>query len=114
MGLSMLTTAAARAFALVPLLAPLAAQAQRALPAGFVDAASVVEWLVVDMRYFGTDNFVGTQIDGYEAPRCVLSRPAAAALAVVQRELGARGLGLKAFDCYRPSRAVAHFVRWAR
>jgi len=113
MGLSMLT-AAARAVALVPLLASLPAQAQRAMPAGFVDAATVVEGLAIDMRYFGTDNFVGTRIDGYEAPRCLLSRPAAKALARVQRDLAERGLGLKIFDCYRPTRAVAHFVRWAR
>ena len=36
------------------------------------------------------------------------------ALAQVQRDLNERGLGLKVFDCYRPARAVAHFVRWAR
>jgi zinc D-Ala-D-Ala dipeptidase len=83
-------------------------------PAGFVDAADLVQGLVVDMRYDGPENFVGTRIDGYEAPRCLLARPAAAALAMVQRALSARGLGLKVFDCYRPTRAVAHFVRWAR
>jgi len=32
----------------------------------------------------------------------------------VQRDLAQRGLGLKVFDCYRPVRAVAHFLRWAR
>jgi zinc D-Ala-D-Ala dipeptidase len=32
----------------------------------------------------------------------------------VQRDLALIGLGLKVFDCYRPARAVAHFVRWAR
>ena len=37
------------------------------MPAGFVDAATVVDGLVVDMRYFGEDNFVGARIDGYEA-----------------------------------------------
>jgi D-alanyl-D-alanine dipeptidase len=84
------------------------------MPAEFVDATTVVDGLVVDMRYFGTDNFVGARIDGYEAPRCLLARPAAAALASVQRELAGRGLGLKVFDCYRPVRAVAHFIRWAR
>jgi zinc D-Ala-D-Ala dipeptidase len=84
------------------------------LPAGFVDAAAVVPGLVVDMRYFGSDNFVGEQIDGYEQPRCVLSAPAAKALAAVARDLAVRGLALKAFDCYRPQRAVAHFVRWAQ
>ena len=75
---------------------------------------TVVEGLDVDMRYFGDDNFVGARIDGYEAPRCILTRRAAAALALVQQDLAAQGLGLKVFDCYRPVRAVAHFVRWAR
>jgi D-alanyl-D-alanine dipeptidase len=90
------------------------AGAESARPAGFVDAADVVDGLVVDMRYFGSNNFVGTAIDGYEAPRCLLTREAAQALAAVQRDLSARGLGLKVYDCYRPLRAVAHFRRWAR
>jgi D-alanyl-D-alanine dipeptidase len=90
------------------------ARAQAPLPPGFVDAATVVDGLVVDMRYFGADNFVGERIDGYEGPRCLLSTQAAHALAAVQRALAARGLGLKVFDCYRPQRAVAHFVRWGR
>ena len=29
-------------------------------------------------------------------------------------DLEPRGLTIKVFDCYRPERAVAHFVRWAR
>jgi D-alanyl-D-alanine dipeptidase len=101
--------------ALVPLLltgAPAGAQAPP--PAPFVDAATVVEGLVVDMRYFGDNNFVGARIDGYERPRCLLTAPAANALARIQRDLGSRGLGLKVFDCYRPVRAVAHFIRWAQ
>ncbi|MEA2988244.1 MAG: zinc D-Ala-D-Ala dipeptidase [Alphaproteobacteria bacterium] len=96
------------------LVATVSARAQDAPEANFVDAAAAVEGLVVDMRYYGTDNFVGARVDGYERPRCVLAREAAAALATVQRGLAARGLGLKVFDCYRPARAVAHFVRWAR
>jgi zinc D-Ala-D-Ala dipeptidase len=83
-------------------------------PAAFVDAASVVDGLVVEMRYFGDDNFVGARVDGYEQPRCLLTRQAATALAAVQRDLATQGYGLKVFDCYRPARAVAHFVRWAR
>ena len=84
------------------------------MPDGFVDAASVVPGLVVEMRYAGSDNFVGRSIDGYEEPICILSRPAAEALARVQAELRDYGLALKVFDCYRPTRAVADFVRWAR
>ena len=89
-------------------------QAQAPLPPGFVDAAAVVDGMIVYMRYFGANNFVGERIDGYERPRCLLSEPAARALAAVERDLSARGLGLKVFDCYRPQRAVAQFVRWAQ
>jgi len=101
------------AIALLLLLTSLSAQAQTT-PAEFIDAATVVDGLVVDMRYFGADNFVGTRIDGYEAPRCLLTRRAAVALSAAQRDLARRGLGLKVLDCYRPTRAVAHFARWAR
>jgi D-alanyl-D-alanine dipeptidase len=43
-----------------------------------------------------------------------LARPAAEALAQVARDLAPQGLHIKVFDCYRPTRAVANFVRWAR
>jgi len=100
-------------FALLLALTSLPAHAQT-MPPEFVDAATMVGGLVVDMRYFGADNFVGKRIDGYEAPHCLLARPAAAALSIVQRDLAQHGLGLKVLDCYRPVRAVAHFMRWAR
>jgi D-alanyl-D-alanine dipeptidase len=74
------------------------ANAQAPVSAGFVDAATVVDGLVVDMRYFGDNNFVGERIDGYERPRCLLSAQAANALAAVARDLDVGGLGLKAFD----------------
>jgi D-alanyl-D-alanine dipeptidase len=90
------------------------ASAGETKPDEFVDAASVVPGLVVDMRYAGSSNFVGRPIDGYEAPVCFLTRPAAEALAEIQKELEVFGLGLKVFDCYRPTRAVADFVRWAK
>jgi zinc D-Ala-D-Ala dipeptidase len=83
-------------------------------PAAFVDAAAVVPGLIVDARYAGSHNFVGRPIAGYEGARCLLAQPAAAALAEVARDLAPRGLVLKVFDCYRPTRAVANFVRWAR
>jgi zinc D-Ala-D-Ala dipeptidase len=102
------------AIALLLLLLTSCSVLAQTMPAGFIDAATVVDGLVVDMRYFGADNFVGKRIDGYEAPRCLLTRPAAAALAAAQRDLARHGLGLKVYDCYRPTRAVAHFVRWAR
>ncbi len=83
-------------------------------PAAFVDAATVVPGLTADIRYAGSHNFVGRPIDGYHAPRCLLTRPAADALAEVARDLAPRGLVIKVFDCYRPVRAVMNFMRWAR
>jgi len=89
------------------------ASAQQRRPDAFVDAATVVQNLAVEMRYAGPHNFVGRPIDGYQAPLCLLTRQAATALAAVARDLAAQGFGLKVYDCYRPARAVAHFVRWA-
>jgi len=99
--------------ALVIVLATRGACAQER-PAAFVDAATVVPGLIVEARYAGSHNFVGRPIDGYDAPHCLLTRPAAAALANVARDLASQGLVIKAFDCYRPTQAVANFVRWAR
>ena len=83
-------------------------------PDSFVDVASLAPGLLVEMRYATAHNFVGAPIEGYEKPICYLARPAADALAEVVRDLEARGLTLKVYDCYRPERAVAHFIRWAR
>lgn len=83
-------------------------------PASFVDIGATIPNLVADLRYITTKNFVGERIDGYEQPVCLLTKEAATALAAVQRDLEPKGLGLKVFDCYRPVRAVAHFVRWAK
>ncbi|HEX8777872.1 MAG TPA: M15 family metallopeptidase, partial [Rhodanobacter sp.] len=44
---------------------------------------------------------------------CLLLRPAAEALARVERELRTQHYRLKLWDCYRPARAVADFVHWA-
>ena len=98
---------------LVAVLSVQAALAQER-PAAFVDAATVVPGLIADMRYAGVHNFVGRPIDGYEAPRCLLTQPAADALAEVARDLAPAACIIKAFDCYRPTRAVANFMHWAR
>ena len=79
-----------------------------------VEAASVVPGLKQDIRYAGANNFVGAPVTGYEAPKCLLLAPVAQALARVQQDVARDGLSLKVFDCYRPVRAVQHFVRWAR
>ncbi len=79
-----------------------------------VDVAELDSSIVFDIRYATADNFVGSLVDGYDAPLCLLSRPAAEALVRAHREFVSMGYGLIVFDCYRPQRAVDHFVRWAR
>ncbi|MCF2857740.1 M15 family metallopeptidase [Pseudoalteromonas sp. SMS1] len=80
----------------------------------FVDIKSRVPSIETEIRYFGEDNFVGKRIDGYLAPKCLLSQAAARGVMKAQQTLSEFGLGLKVFDCYRPQPAVDHFVRWAK
>lgn len=82
-------------------------------PADFVNLQKFIPTVVVDVRYAGSDNFVGEPIRGYLKEKIYLSKLAATALARVQAELAEVGLGLKVFDGYRPQRAVNHFVSWA-
>jgi D-alanyl-D-alanine dipeptidase len=81
---------------------------------GFVVLRDVDPTIQHDIRYYTAHNFVGTRIDGYRAPLCILTKQAAKALRTVQREMLKQGYTLKVYDCYRPQRAVDHFVRWAR
>ena len=81
--------------------------------ADLVDITSLVPDIALDIRYAGSDNFVGVPIDGYNAPKCYLRTAAAHALQRVEESLRRENLRLKLFDCYRPARAVRHFVRWA-
>jgi D-alanyl-D-alanine dipeptidase len=82
------------------------------LPDGFVYLSDLAPGIRQDMRYAGSNNFIGRPITGYHAGRCILSRPAATALAAVEQELEPQGLALKVFDCYRPQQAVDDFVNW--
>lgn len=104
--------------ALLAILAGLAAAPATAradsLPAGFVRLADVDASIRQDMRYAGSDNFVGRRLAGYEAAACILTEKAAHALARVQAAVAADGFSLVVFDCYRPERAVADMVRWSK
>ncbi len=82
------------------------------LPAGFVHLDSLIPDIVLDIRYFGADNFLAVPVEGYLRPQAIMTHPAALALLAVHTELRGSGLGLKIFDAYRPQRAVDHFLRW--
>jgi D-alanyl-D-alanine dipeptidase len=84
------------------------------MPEDFVYLRDIDPTILQDMRYAGSDNFTGAHVPGYQAPECVLVRQAAEALKRVQADLRGKPFTLKVYDCYRPARAVAAFVAWAK
>lgn len=83
------------------------------IPADFTDVATLSPTIEVHMAYLGNNNFVGQPVDGYQANKCYLQKNAAEALVKVQQAAQNLGYSLWVFDCYRPQRAVNHFMRWA-
>lgn len=82
------------------------------MQADLVDVSTLAPDIDIEMRYAGTHNFTGGIVEGYDAPRCLLLRPAAEALAKVQASLRPQRMRLRVYDCYRPVRAVQAFMRW--
>jgi len=78
----------------------------------FVNISDVVPDAILEIRYFGTYNFVGSRIDGYLEPTALLTRQAADSLLAVSNDLLSQGYRLKIYDAYRPQKAVDHFMRW--
>jgi D-alanyl-D-alanine dipeptidase len=100
---------------LVALLMLMAASAlaRHMLPPGFVYLRDLDPGIAQDIRYATADNFTGRPLPGYGAAECVLRREAAEALRRVQADLAKENLGLKVYDCYRPTRAVRAMAEWA-
>jgi D-alanyl-D-alanine dipeptidase len=101
------------ALALVAAVTPANAQPDAAVPADFVALQDVDPTILQEIRYYTAHNFTGDPVEGYLAPMCILTRPAAEALARAQQDFVERGYTLKVYDCYRPQRAVDDFVAWA-
>jgi zinc D-Ala-D-Ala dipeptidase len=83
------------------------------IPDDFVSINEFIPEVQLDIKYHSTDNFVGEVIDGYHADKCILHKDAAKALLSVYQQAKTLNLNLRIFDCYRPQRAVNHFIRWA-
>jgi D-alanyl-D-alanine dipeptidase len=92
---------------------PLPIAGERAADSLLVDLRSVDSTIRVAARYATSNNFTGKPLPGYEAPRALLRREAAAALGRVQARLRPDRLGLLVFDGYRPVRATLAMVEWA-
>ncbi|MEP0368041.1 MAG: M15 family metallopeptidase [Cyclobacteriaceae bacterium] len=82
------------------------------LPKGFVYLDDFIEDIVIDLRYYSSNNFMGDTINGYLSQKCIITRKAAKALKNVQKDLKKHDVRIKIFDAYRPQRAVNHFIEW--
>ena len=80
----------------------------------FVEIRQFIPDIAVDLRYHGSNNFLGRPVQGYAVDRCWITLPAAKQLAKVQAELRRFGFSLKVFDAYRPQQAVDDFLRWVK
>ncbi|MCB5910627.1 M15 family metallopeptidase [Streptomyces pinistramenti] len=83
-------------------------------PKEFVALREVDPTIIEEMRYFTPHDFMGVRVTGYRAPLCLVTRDTARALHRAQRSFLRRGYSLKVYDCYRPQRAVDHFMAWAK
>ena len=72
------------------------------LPAGFAHLDESIPGIVLDIRYYGTQNFIGSPICGYGSASAIASIEAVTALGRVQEDLAQYGLSLIIFDAYRP------------
>lgn len=66
----------------------------------FVDIAKVNPNIITDIRYATTNNFTGRVL--YSSAVCLLRRPVAKKLDLIQKNLEKKKLGLKIYDGYRP------------
>jgi len=96
------------------LLAGIVPASAATLPADFVYLRDIDPTILQDIRYAGSNNFVGRRLPGYDAAECIVPRDVALRLKAVQAELRPRGVSLKMFDCYRPVRAVAEMLAWSQ
>jgi zinc D-Ala-D-Ala dipeptidase len=87
-------------------LLPIALAAEPPIESGEFRASDLIELtsldptIKLDMRYATNQNFLGTPL--YSQARAFMQRPAAEAVARVQRSLAKAGYGLLVYDAYRP------------
>lgn len=84
------------------------------LPKDFCFVDTVAPTVQTDLKYAGSDNFVGRPIWGYTGHRAVLRKDAAACVARAAQALAKDGYGLRIYDAYRPALAMTDFYGWSK
>ena len=81
---------------------------------GFVYLKDIDQSVIVDLKYYSSENFTGQLVEGYHSNTAILTNEAALALSNAQDDFNKLGYSLILYDAYRPQRAVDFFVQWSK
>ena len=84
------------------------------LPKGFVYIDDIDDSIIVNLKYFTNDNFMGRRVPHYYANRGIMTRDTALALSKAQKKFLAKGYSIVIYDAYRPASSVEYFVEWMK
>ena len=84
------------------------------LEAGFVYLNDIDDSIVVNLKYYSSENFTGQFVEGYHSNTAILSKESALALSNAQDDFNKLGYSLILYDAYRPQRAVDFFIQWSK
>ena len=84
------------------------------IPDSFISLSELCPDMKIQASYAGVENFTGEIVPGYKAKKAFMAKVPAEALCRAYLAAKKRGLGIKIFDGYRPTKAVAFFQEWAK
>ena len=82
------------------------------LPEKFVYIKDIDDSIIVNLKYFRKDNFIGRRVPHYLANKGIMTIDTAIALSKAQRKFLEKGYSIVIYDAYRPSSSVDYFVKW--
>ena len=81
---------------------------------GFVYIDEIDNSIIVNLKYFTKDNFIGEKIPHYKVNRGIMTKEAAIALSKAQKKFLVGGYSIVIYDAYRPSSSVKYFSEWMK
>ena len=78
----------------------------------FAPVSAMIDDAAYDIRYYSSNNFTGSRINGYKAPIAYMTKEGLNALSTAANDLRKQGYRLLIWDTYRPQKAVDNFVTW--
>lgn len=96
------------------LLLSITMTAHAALPKGFVFLTDIDPTIIENVRYYGSENFMGRPVPGYTINRIIMTEQAAEALKKVNASMKEKGYKLVVYDAYRSQTSVNAFIEWGK